>query len=335
MATAAQTSTDTPPPRPSAQLGDALRDLATAAGQRAAATLTHRIGGTTDRLTRYAEGGAHPGLATTALAAVGGKVAAALGRRGRGNARSGPRVTNIVESVDVGVPARIAYDQWTRFDDFPSFMKKVESVTRTSDTESTWKARILWSHREWHSTVVEQVPDRRIVWRSDGAKGSVDGAVTFHEIGPELTRILLVLEYHPQGLFERTGNLWRAQGRRARLELKHFARHVMTRTILDPDQATGWRGEIHGGEVTRDPERSERRPADSGRSRNTSRSADSGRSQDTSRSADTGRSRDTSRSADTGRSGDTGRSRTAGPKGEQGDSRSRTGSSARAGGGQR
>ena len=74
--------------------------------------------------------------------------------------------------------------------------------------------------------------------------------MTFHEIGPELTRVLVVLEYHPQGLFERTGNLWRAQGRRARLELKHFRRHVMTEASCIADEVEGWRGEIHDGEVT-------------------------------------------------------------------------------------
>src|SRR5690242_14656929 len=59
----------------------------------------------------------------------------------------------------------------------------------------------------------------------------------------------MVLEYYPQGLFERTGNIWRAQGRRARAELKHFQRHVMTRTILEPDEVEGWRGRIEDSEV--------------------------------------------------------------------------------------
>jgi hypothetical protein len=72
---------------------------------------------------------------------------------------------------------------------------------------------------------------------------------------------VVVLEYHPKGLFERTGNLWRAQGRRARLELKNFQRHVMTQTILHPDEVEGWRGEIHDGEVVTghddEPEESE------------------------------------------------------------------------------
>jgi hypothetical protein len=95
------------------------------------------------------------------------------------------------------------------------------------------------------------VPDERIVWRSKGQKGHVDGAVTFHELGPNLTRILVVLEYYPQGFMERTGNIWRAAGRRARLELKHFRRHVMTRTILNPDEVEGWRGVIEDGEVVK------------------------------------------------------------------------------------
>ena len=105
------------------------------------------------------------------------------------------------------------------------------------------------SHRTWEATILEQIPDERIVWRSKGQKGHVDGAVTFHEIGPNLTRILVVLEYYPQGLFEKTGNIWEAQGRRARAEVRHFRRHVMTRTILNPDEVEGWRGRIEDGEV--------------------------------------------------------------------------------------
>jgi hypothetical protein len=74
--------------------------------------------------------------------------------------------------------------------------------------------------------------------------------VTFHEVTPDLTRVLLVIVYHPQGLFEKTGNIWRAQGRRIRLELKHFRRHVMTQSVLHPDEIEGWRGEIHDDEIT-------------------------------------------------------------------------------------
>src|SRR6202012_6049340 len=122
------------------------------------------------------------------------------------------------------------------------------------DQKLNWKAQVLWSHRTWEATILEQSPDDKIVWRSKGAKGHDDGAVPFHELAPNLTRILLVLEYHPQGLFEHTGNIWRAQGRRARLEFKHFRRHLMSEALLHPDDTEGWPGVIEDGEVVKDHE---------------------------------------------------------------------------------
>jgi Polyketide cyclase / dehydrase and lipid transport len=158
------------------------------------------------------------------------------------------KVTVISESLDIGLPLRVTYNLWTQYEDFPSFMKKVENVD-PDDEKSNWKAQVFWSHREWQATTVEQVPESHIVWKSTGAKGHVDGAVTFTSLGPNLTRVLLVMEYYPQGLFERTGNIWRAQGRRARLEFQHFRRHAMTQAILNQDDIEGWRGEIRDGEV--------------------------------------------------------------------------------------
>ena len=160
-------------------------------------------------------------------------------------------MTNIVEGLDVGLPLRTTYDTWTQFADFPSFMKKVETVDQESDEKTNWTAKVFWSRRTWQATIIEQVPDWHIVWRSTGAKGHVDGAVSFTELGPNLTRVLLVLEYWPKGLFERTGNLWRAQGRRARLEFKHFRRHAMTNVLLRQEEIEGWRGEIRDSEVVK------------------------------------------------------------------------------------
>ena len=130
-------------------------------------------------------------------------------------------------------------------------MKKLENVEQTSDEKSTWKAQVFLSHREWEATIIEQVPDSHIVWRSTGAKGHVDGAVTFTSLGPNLTKVCLVLEYYPQGLFERTGNIWRAQGRRARLEFQHFKRHAMVNVLVRQDEVEGWRGEIRDSEVVK------------------------------------------------------------------------------------
>ncbi len=252
---------------PMDQLKDAGRDALSALGERTISTLSDKVGGLTDKLQDIADGGP-----VTKAVAEGGKqkaeggsaVMGALkgaasgvkdkvtgggsGSRGGGEAT---KSTNIIESIDVGVPVSVAYNQWTEFGAFPSFMKKVENVETEEDEKVKFKAQIFLSHRTWTSHVLEQIPDERIVWRSEGEKGHVDGAVTFHELGPNLTRILVVLEYYPQGLFEKTGNLWRAQGRRARAELRHFRRHVMTRTILEPDEVEGWRGVIEDGEVVK------------------------------------------------------------------------------------
>jgi uncharacterized membrane protein len=230
-----------------------IGNLAGALGERAASSLGKKVESATGRLTEYAKGGTGKPLAKAGLSAVAGKVKSAvtdkLGGGGDKGAGGPGKVTNIVESIDVGVPIDVAYDQWTRFEDFPEITKKVESVSHESDEVVNWQARVLWSRRSWKATIVDQAPDQRIVWRSEGDKGRVDGAVTFHELAPDLTRVLLVLEYHPKGLFEHVGNLWRAQGRRVRLELKHFQRHVMSQTALHPDEVEGWRGEIRDGQV--------------------------------------------------------------------------------------
>jgi len=248
---------------PVGRLKEEAQGLGQALTQQGLSKASSSVESLTGRLTDFAEG---KSTATKAAANVaqgdspikGGVKAAAskvkdtvkdkLGMGGGGGGGK-LKVTNIMESVDVPVSCEVAYEQWTQFEDFPTFMKKVENVSQEEDEKLTFKAQILWSHRSWDAKIVEQVPNERIVWKSDGEKGSVDGAITFHELAPDLTRILMVLEYHPKGFFEHTGNLWRAQGRRARLELKHFARHVSTQTILHQDELEGWTGEIREGEV--------------------------------------------------------------------------------------
>jgi hypothetical protein len=252
------------------RLKDEIRSGLGALGEKAVESAGQRLTDLAGRLNDVADGGGVVGKAATKAAKegstggnpakgalVGGlggvkdKVKEKLGGGGGGGGEKGTRSTNIIEEIDVGVPVSVAYNQWTQFQDFSGFMKKVEDVDQQEENKVAFKAQVFWSHRTWEATILEQVPDEKIVWRSKGDKGHVDGAVTFHELAPNLTRILVVLEYYPQGLFERTGNLWRAQGRRARLELKHFRRHVMTEVIQEPDEVEGWRGEIRDSEVVR------------------------------------------------------------------------------------
>jgi hypothetical protein len=247
-----------------------LQQLAGTVTERAVSSLSDRMGGATDRLSDFAENGGGKGLleAVTGLedvskpvksmvkkgfGNVGDKVKGLFGGKGKGKGGKKIKLTNIVEHIDVGAPVDLVYRQWTQFAEFPKYMKKLEQVEQVADEKLQWKAQVFLSHRSWESTITEQVPNDRIIWRSKGNKGYIDGAVTFHELAPNLTRVLVVLEYHPQGLFERTGNLWRAQGRRIRLELKHFERQLMTDALLHPDDIEGWLGEIRDGEVVEEP----------------------------------------------------------------------------------
>ncbi|MFD9116485.1 SRPBCC family protein [Streptomyces bottropensis] len=174
-----------------------------------------------------------------------GKAKEAFGG-GKGKRKSsGGKVMNIIETLDVGVPLRDAYDYWTQYDRFSSFAKGVQDVSKSDEMGSDWKVKVGPSSRSFKATVQEQIPDDRIVWTSEGAKGTTRGAVSFHELTPTLTRIVLVVEYYPAGFFEKTGNLWRAQGRRMRLDFKNFQRYV----TLTEDEPEGWRGEIRDGEV--------------------------------------------------------------------------------------
>ncbi|MGW7521690.1 SRPBCC family protein [Streptomyces sp. NPDC054796] len=253
------------------RLKEAAASYAAAQAQRLLVSTGRKLGETTNLLNDVAEGRS-PGL--TKMAREGGKKFAEgkgplrsvleIGASGvkdkakdafqnltgggkkKGGGGKGKFVT-IVEQTDVGVPVREAYNQWTQFQEFSTFAKGVQGVEATDDVSSNWRAKIFWSSRSWQANTTEQVPDERIAWTSEGAKGTTRGVVTFHALTDTLTRVLLVIEYYPKGLFEKTGNIWRAQGRRARLDLKHFRRFVMMR-----GEATGeWRGEIRDGEVVR------------------------------------------------------------------------------------
>ncbi len=221
-------------------LKDALGGYLSATGHSLVGKAGERIGGLTERLTDSADGGGSRSSGGSG------------GRGGSGGSGGSVKATHIMESVDIGVPLRTVYDQWTQLQDFSGFTKGVQSVSPHDEVTSDWTAKIAFSTRSWKATVQEQIPDQRIVWTSEGAKGSTNGVVTFHELAPRLTRVVVVVEYYPAGFFEKTGNLWRAQGRRLRLDLKHFARHVTLRG--EDEELEGWRGEIRDGEVVRSHE---------------------------------------------------------------------------------
>ncbi|MGE0600890.1 MAG: SRPBCC family protein [Dehalococcoidia bacterium] len=145
----------------------------------------------------------------------------------------------IAKSINVKVPVRPVYDQWTQFEEFPRFMEGVDEIKQMGDRHLHWKASIGGKSEEWNAEIAEQIPDKRIAWRNTtGAENC--GVVTFHYISPEETRVTLQLDYDPAGIVETVGDKLGFMNRRVTGDLERFKQFIEARGV-----ATGaWRGEI-------------------------------------------------------------------------------------------
>lgn len=142
-------------------------------------------------------------------------------------------------AIDVHVPVRTAYNQWTQFEKFPEFMEGVEEIRQLSDTRLHWRARIAGVEQEWEAEIDEQIPDKRIAWHSvSGARHS--GVVTFHYIDENTTRIMLQIEYDPQGLIESAGTALKVVETSMAGDLQRFKEFIEARQ----HETGAWRGEV-------------------------------------------------------------------------------------------
>jgi uncharacterized membrane protein len=149
----------------------------------------------------------------------------------------------VKESIDVGVPVSTAYNQWTQFEEFPTFMEGVESVGQIDDTHLRWVAEVGGERREWRAEIVEQVPDEKLAWRAVEVNGP-NGIVTFEPLGEEKTLITVEMSYEPEGLKETLGAKIGLDNRQVREDLERFKQVVEAL-----GQETGaWRGEVHSGQ---------------------------------------------------------------------------------------
>ena len=148
-------------------------------------------------------------------------------------------MSTIVESIDVEVSVRTAYDQWTQFESFPRFMEGVKSVRQLDDTTLEWVAEIAGREERWKARITEQEPDQRVAWTAtDGAKNA--GVVTFHRLGEGRTRVTLQLEIEPEGPVESIGDALGIVQRRVKGDLDRFKSF-----IEDRGAASGaWRGTV-------------------------------------------------------------------------------------------
>jgi uncharacterized membrane protein len=143
------------------------------------------------------------------------------------------------KSIEVDQPIRTVYNQWTQFEEFPKFMEGVEQVKQLDDTTLQWKAEIGGQEREWTAKITEQHPDERVAWRStEGATNA--GVVTFHKLDPQRTRVMLQLEFDPEGFVEKAGEKLGIVGTRIQGDLERFKTFIEERG----SESGAWRGEV-------------------------------------------------------------------------------------------
>ena len=153
-------------------------------------------------------------------------------------------MSTVEQSIEVNVPLETAYNQWTQFEEFPEFMEGVESVQQIDDTHLLWTAEIGGTREEWRAEISEQTPDQRIAWHATEGKTNA-GVVTFHRIDDSTTRIMLQMDWEPEGMKESVGSAIGADSRRVKGDLERFKELIERRGT--PTGA--WRGDVEQGET--------------------------------------------------------------------------------------
>jgi uncharacterized membrane protein len=148
-------------------------------------------------------------------------------------------MATIEKSIDVNVPVTAAYNQWTQFEEFPTFMEGVEQVRQLDDTRLHWVADVAGKRKEWDARITEQHPDERIAWTStDGDRNA--GVVTFHRIDDSTTRIMVQMDWEAEGMLEKAGNALGVSDRRVEKDLERFKELIEDRGA----ERRAWRGDV-------------------------------------------------------------------------------------------
>ena len=146
---------------------------------------------------------------------------------------------SIEKSVEVDVPLSTAYNQWTQFEEFPSFMNGVEAVKQLDETHLHWVASIGGHREEWDAEITEQLPDERVAWKATSGKGNA-GVVTFHKLDESRTKVMLQLDWESEGMVEALGALLGRDDRAVKGDLERFKELVEKQG----SESGAWRGEV-------------------------------------------------------------------------------------------
>ena len=146
----------------------------------------------------------------------------------------------VQESVDVEVPITVAYNQWTQFESFPQFMGGVERITQLDDTRTRWVTNVDGVKREFDAEITEQHPDERIAWTSTGGAARQAGVVTFHRLDEGRTRVMIQIDWEPDGVVEKAGAAFGFDDRQVKADAKRFKEFIESRGA----ETGAWRGDV-------------------------------------------------------------------------------------------
>ncbi|MFJ9821773.1 SRPBCC family protein [Streptomyces sp. NPDC101151] len=152
-------------------------------------------------------------------------------------------MSTVKEAVDVEVPLRVAYGEWTQFEKFPRFMEGVEEVRQLDDRHNHWTTSIGGVRREFDTEIVDQLADDRITWRSTAGDTQQRGSVRFERIDDTHTRVELTMEVEPTGVVEKGADALGVIDRRVKGDLHRFKDYVES----GGGDTGGWRGRIRPG----------------------------------------------------------------------------------------
>lgn len=148
-------------------------------------------------------------------------------------------MSKIEKAIDVNVSAHTAYNQWTQFEEFPKFMEGVVSIQQMDEKRLHWVTNIGGIEKTFDTKITEQIPDKRIAWRSlSGAPNA--GVVTFNPLSAETARIMLQMEYEPEGLLENAGDMLGIASHRVNADLERFKEFIEARGA----ETGAWRGKV-------------------------------------------------------------------------------------------
>jgi len=115
----------------------------------------------------------------------------------------------------------------------------VHEVRQLDDKHLHWRADVAGKEKEWDAEITEQIPDKRIAWRSTSGVSNA-GVVTFHKISDSATRIMLQMDYDPESVTEQIGDAFGVVKMQAKGNLKRFKEMLESR-----GKETGaWRGTV-------------------------------------------------------------------------------------------